>query len=495
MSVLAVLLWLSVGGLVPGYAAARDDVEVEAAAAIQTQLDADRVPAAAYAVLGPNGVTVGSRGAGIGSQTPFVLGSISKSFTALAVLQLVDAGKVELQAPVQRYLPDFRSSDAETAITVEQLLTQTSGLPTSAGLRIVEHPEESLEQRVAAVDDVDLQSVPDSTFNYSNINYAILGSVVEQVTGQGFADYVQQSIFGPLGMNDSFTSMDEARRHGLVPGSTVWFGNSVHQSMPDYPGGLPDGFLVSTARDMGRYLQFQLGDGRWQGTRIISEENLLLMHTTATKTEPDTAAAGTDGYGMGWATGRIEGQELLAHDGDTVGYHDTMALLPQANSGLVVLTARNGALTSPGAAYNAGLVVLAGGPPPPTSHAFLITYGIVDLLCGGLVVLLVTSLIRRRWTARQRARIERYGPVRGITVPVLRNLLLAGLVWGAVFYAVGFMLLGVPLSVRFAFGFIAPDLTLIVLLLVVYFLIRATISALAGIRILRTQKPDEGASN
>lgn len=483
----AVLLvaWLGaliLGCAVPADAAAATGVESGVAASVQAQLAASGVPVAAYAVIDPGGVTLGARGEGVSPRTPFVLGSISKSFTALAVLQLVDAGRIELQAPVQRYLPDFRTADPGDVITVEQLLIQTSGLPASAGLRIIDHPEESLAQRLQAVAGVRLESAPGAAFHYSNMHYAVLGRVVEQVSGQPFAGYVQQHLFDPLGMSDSYPSVDAARSHGLVAGSTVWFGATVTRSMPAYPGGSPDGFLVSTARDMATYLQFQLGDGTWQGNRVLSAASLARMHTAAVTTAPDVAAAHTDAYGMGWAIGRVNGHQLIAHDGDTIGYHATIALLPESRRALVVLTARNGALTGAGAAYDAGLPVLAGAPSESPSHAFWVTYAIVDVISVVLLVLLVVALVRRRWIGRISARISRYRPLRGAAVPVLRNLLFAGVLWAAVFYGLGSAVTGAPMSLPFAFGFVAPDLTLVVLLAVAYFLVRAIVTAAIGIR-------------
>ncbi|MGI4895790.1 MAG: serine hydrolase domain-containing protein, partial [Janthinobacterium lividum] len=242
----------------PARAATRP-VLTTAAAAVDAQLRADHVPTAAFALVQTGGrqdveVRTGTRGAGVTDTTPFVLGSISKSFTALAVLQLVDADRVDLDAPVARYLPDFHTAQPGAVVTVGQLLTQTSGLPTSAGVAIIDHPETSLVDRVRAVATVRPVSPPGRTFHYSNLNYAVLGRVVEQVSGISFARYVQQRIFDPLGMTGSSTSLAQARHDGLPSASTVWFGLTVSRSTPDYPGGAPDGFLVSTARDMSHYL-------------------------------------------------------------------------------------------------------------------------------------------------------------------------------------------------------------------------------------------------
>jgi CubicO group peptidase (beta-lactamase class C family) len=108
---------------------------------------------------------------------------------------------------------------------------------------------------------------------------------------------------------------------------------------------LPD--AQATANDMAHYLQMQLGHGSCQGTRVVSAARLRDMHTAATPTPPDTAAESTTSYGSGWGIGKLDGHVLLAHDGDTTGYHANMALLPEAGQAIVVLTARNGFLTDP----------------------------------------------------------------------------------------------------------------------------------------------------
>lgn len=104
------------------------------AAATRDQLDASRVPAASFAVVDGDDVATGARGTGVSGHTPFILGSVSKSFTALAVMQLRDRGLLQLDTPVSRHVPGFETATAGAVITVRQLLDQTSGLPTSAGL-------------------------------------------------------------------------------------------------------------------------------------------------------------------------------------------------------------------------------------------------------------------------------------------------------------------------------------------------------------------------
>jgi CubicO group peptidase (beta-lactamase class C family) len=385
---------------------------------VRNQLAASHVREAAYAVLDHGRVSSGGWGQGIDADTPFVLGSISKSFTALAVMQLADRGDVSLDAPVRRYIPDFRTADPAAVITVRQLLEQTSGLPTSAGFDVIEHPDLSLSERVKAAANIHLTTGPGEVFHYCNLNYAILGFLVERVSGQSFGDYVTANIFKPLAMTHSYASVPAARAAGMPDGSTVWFGATIHQSTPDAVGALPDGYLTSTANDMAHYLKMQLGDGSYQGTRVVSAARLRDMHTAATPTPPDTAAESTTSYGFGWGIGKLDGHVLLAHDGDTTGYHANMALLPETGQAIVVLTASNGFLTDPSSAYRAGLTALVESPSPTPDSSFVRTYVIMDAVAFAVVLAMAVSLARRRrWSARVQRRGARRGRV-GAVAPI-----------------------------------------------------------------------------
>ena len=130
-------------------------------------------------------------------QTPFVLGSTTKSFTALAVMQLVEAGKIELDAPVQRYLPWFRVADpqASAQMTVRHLLNQTSGLPMLAGMSLLADLDDSpgaAERQARALSTLKLTRPVGAAFEYSNLNYNLLGLIVEAASGESYADYIQR---------------------------------------------------------------------------------------------------------------------------------------------------------------------------------------------------------------------------------------------------------------------------------------------------------------
>ena len=165
-------------------------------------------------------------------QTPFVLGSTTKSFTALAVMQLVEAGKIELDAPVQRYLPWFRVAEpqASARMTVHHLLNQTSGLPMLPGMILLADLDESsgaAERQARALSRLKLTRPAGAAFEYSNLNYNLLGLIVEAASGESYAEYLQRHIFAPLGMSHSYTSRAAAKQDGLAVGHRYWLAHPV----------------------------------------------------------------------------------------------------------------------------------------------------------------------------------------------------------------------------------------------------------------------------
>jgi CubicO group peptidase (beta-lactamase class C family) len=316
---------------------------------VQDQVNEARIPGLALGIVRGAEVThlrgfgradSGSRP--ITPQTPFVIGSISKSFTALAVMQLAEAGKVDLDAPAQRYVADFRLADPQrsAAITVRQLLNQTSGIPTSAGIAPLSQPVSSLEGQVRSLAMVTPTAKPGQRYEYSNANYEVLGRLVEIVSGQPYGEHVQEHIFAPLAMEHSFTSLDAAKRDGLASASTLWFG--FQQAHPQGAGfrsdTLPAGFLMSSAEDMSHYVAAQLNDGQYPatGARLLSAAGIAELHRPAT---PAGLSAQGGFYAMGWFVGRRSHlQDAIWHNGSAASMHSMVIMLPAEKLGVVLLT-------------------------------------------------------------------------------------------------------------------------------------------------------------
>jgi CubicO group peptidase (beta-lactamase class C family) len=200
---------------------------------VQDEMDAQRIPGLALAIVQGDRI-VHLRGFGkaddsgrkVTPQTPFFNGSTTKSFTALAIMQLREAGKLDLDAPVQRYLPWWRVADpdASAKITLRQLLYQTSGLAKATGN---EHATSSaanasaLEDQVRELRSAELTEPVGASWQYSNANYNTLGMVVQAVSGQSYETYVREHILAPLDMRNSVMSVPEAKERGLVTGHSA----------------------------------------------------------------------------------------------------------------------------------------------------------------------------------------------------------------------------------------------------------------------------------
>jgi CubicO group peptidase (beta-lactamase class C family) len=274
-------------------------------------------------------------------QTPFFIGSLTKSFTALAIMQLVEAGKVELDAPVQRYLPWFRLRDTQASalITVRHLLNQTSGLPSLLGeLNLLDFDSSpgADERQAQALAGARLSHPAGSKCEYSNLNYNVLGLIVEAASGQSYESYVQQHIFDPLEMHHSYTSKSLAEQNGLAMGHRYWFTHPVAvTNLPIPSGSLPSGQLISSAEDMAHYLVAHLNGGRYGSTQILSSAGVDELHRGAAEYVAMGISAGR--YAMGWFDTDIGGTRAIYHAGNVPDFSGFMVLLPEQNKATVLL--------------------------------------------------------------------------------------------------------------------------------------------------------------
>ncbi len=316
---------------------------------VEAEMLADRVPGVAIAVV-RGGETVYLRGYGddgrgrpVSPQTGFILGSMSKAFTALAVMQLVEQGKLALDAPVQNYLPWFRVADPEASkrITVRHLLHHTSGLPTGAP-RARTDPA-TLEDLIHALESVELAHAPGEVHEYSSPNYLVLGALVEQASGNSFAEQVQKGIFAPLGMRSSLTSPSTAGETPMARGHRYWFGFPRPVDLAHEADRLPTAALISSAEDLGRFLAALLG-GEPGAAAILSPSGRAEM------LRPAAPSAGFS-YAMGWRVGDVRGVPAIHHGGIVPHFRGKMVMVPEGRWGVAVLT-------------NASSVL----PLSPTSH-------------------------------------------------------------------------------------------------------------------------------
>jgi CubicO group peptidase (beta-lactamase class C family) len=408
---------------------------------VQQQMDRLRIPGVALAIVQDDKI-VHQRGFGVARpqgevpspKTPFVLGSTTKSFTALAVMQLVEVGRIDLDAPVQRYLPWFRVADlrASAQMTVRHLLNQTSGLSLSCGwipLADFDQNSDAGERQSQALATLPLSHPVGSAFEYSNMNYNLLGLIVEAASGEPYATYIQDHVFAPLDMRYSYTTRTEAARNGLAAGYRYWFASPV--AVPNLPlprGSLPSGQLISSSEDMAHYLIAQLNDGRYGNVQVLSPAGVAKMHRPAVNATMMGAPIGK--YGMGWFTEEIGNTRLTYHSGTVPDYFSFMALLPEQRKGVVLLVnadhwMMNMALMEVGM----GAAILLADHQPAPSRFAAIPWMMQALLLIPILQaagVLATLFWLRRWR-RQPDRRPGPGRMWGIVIllPLIPNLAVA----------------------------------------------------------------------
>ncbi|WP_203820026.1 serine hydrolase domain-containing protein [Paractinoplanes ferrugineus] len=384
-------------------------------------MERTKAPGMAYAVVRGDQVLrqgawgVDGDGRSMTAQTPFLLGSTSKSFTALAVTQLARAGRIALDDPARTYLPWLRLGAEDTArtVTVRQLLTHTSGLPAVSNSTLTDRYDNSpggLARSVRDLAAVRPVAAVGQGYRYSDANYMILGALVENVTGETFGGYLRRHVLDPLAMTRSAATTEEAEAVDVPAGHRYYLGRPQRHDTPFDTAGVPYGFLAAGLDDLTHYASAQLGGGRYKDARVLDADAVRQMHT-------GTANTGHGGrYGLGWKNNTLDGAGvgIVWHSGATPNYFSHVVLVPRSNLAVVVLT--NVYALPMDAAFNAGafdLVRILHGHAPAAAAAEdpLFPRVLAGLLtiAAGLLALLVTTFVgfpraRRRDPARSRRR-------------------------------------------------------------------------------------------
>ncbi len=297
---------------------------------IDREMPDSGAPGLAYAfVVDGEVVQVGARGVvELGTQedvtpdTPFVSGSISKSFTAFGVMQLVEAGEIELDAEFSRYIQDFSGRPAGS-VTIRQLLSHTSGFSTLQGNADTAGADDELARRVEQVITLAPAYPPGTTWEYSNLNYQLLGRVIEVVSGQDYQTYVESKILVPVGMEHSFVADGEVHEE-MATGHLPWFWTKRPLTEKrTHRTSAPQGGVVASARDLARYMQVMLN----------GEDDVLSASGKAAMMRPANDASPS--YGFGWFLDEEEGS--VWHSGSTPGIETLVMMLPGKRRGVVVL--------------------------------------------------------------------------------------------------------------------------------------------------------------
>ncbi len=373
---------------------------------IESEMSASAVPGLAYAVVADGEIATidayGVRkqgGESVAVETPFQIGSISKSFTALAVMQLVEAGVVGLDTEISTYLNGF-SGQLAGEITVRQLLSHTSGFSTMQGN--TSHTDtaggnDELALRVDGLAEAGPDHRPGERWEYSNANYQILGRLIEVVGGMDYQTFVEVNILEPVGMEHSFVADGEIH-DTMATGHTPWFGTKrpLGEHTTDR-GTAPQGGVIASAGDLALYMQMMLN----------GEDDVLSAEGKEQMMSP--ASAASPYYGFGWYLDPETG--AVWHSGLTPGFEALATMYPDTGDASVVLLNANGGLGfGETADLQNGVVALSlgrdfesGGSAWPRASLF-----------GSLLLAVVLYLFAMVWAWRKRDEVRAKSGVAGL---------------------------------------------------------------------------------
>jgi CubicO group peptidase (beta-lactamase class C family)/D-alanyl-D-alanine dipeptidase len=268
------------------------------------------------------------------AETIYRVGSVSKLFTDIAIMQLVEQGKLDLDAPVTKYLPEFQPKNPfDKAITLRQLMSHRSGLvrESPAG-HYFDDSSPSLQRSVASLNGTELVFPPEKRTKYSNAGIAVVGLVLERTQKEPFAKYLGRTLLGPLGMKHSgFEPTDEIRKE--LAQALMWTYHGRTFGAPTFElGTSPAGCLYTTVLDLARF-ESALFAG---GNGIIKRETLDAMWK---EQYPDPA--NDRPFGIGFAIGKLDDQRRLGHSGAIYGFSTELAILPERKLGVVVAASKD----------------------------------------------------------------------------------------------------------------------------------------------------------
>lgn len=282
----------------------------------------------------------------VDENTLFAIGSSTKAFTAMTLAMLVSEGKLDWEEPIRKYLPDFEMVDpfATQEMNAIDILSHRSGLPRhDLSWYGAEATREELYQRIKHLE-------PNKSFRsawqYQNFMFMLAGYLAEKIDGRTWEQQVQEKIFKPLGMNNSNLSIAEMEKG---PNSSLGYRydkekeKSILMPYKDLVNIGPAGSINSSARDMSKWVQLQLGKGMFEDQQIVAASDIEFMH----KGHMQMPTGGSkdifgNAYGLGWITYSYRGNRVVEHGGNIDGFSASVFLLPDEDLGMVILTNENG---------------------------------------------------------------------------------------------------------------------------------------------------------
>lgn len=321
-------------------------LEQELDSVIQFGLENQQIPGLAFIivqgdkVLLKKGYSISSFTGGVSFIDPdssiIRVGSITKTFTTMALLQLVDQKKIDLHTDVNAYLKSIQVPNTfESPITAAHLINHSAGLDELPGRLVFSKQEliplaNFLEGRLFRLRE------PGVFTSYSTYGIALAGLLVEEVSGMSLESYMKQNIWEPLGMSMTSIELPEKHQQFVSPGYELE--NGVNDLQPwEWYHTYPASSINSTVSDMEKYIMMHLALGTFNGTSILSKESAKAMQTQQLSVHPDV-----DGFGYGFYQDLVNGLNTFSHGGDMLGYSAFMSLVPEKNLGVFVVNHHEG---------------------------------------------------------------------------------------------------------------------------------------------------------
>jgi len=258
------------------------------------------------------------------------IGSLTKQFTAVAILMLADQGRLSVSDPVTKHLPDYPKTG--DAVTIEHLLTHTSGVPSytdSWKFRASMSKAVAVNEMIARFKDQPLKFTPGSKWEYSNSGYFLLGAIIERASGMSYSDFVAKNIFEPLGMKDSaYEGFERSGGKKRVEGyrNSTKVAPPLHMSQPYAAGS-----LLSSVDDLAKW------DAAISAGKLLKPETWKRAFTANTLIDGNKTV-----YGYGWVVNKLQGQDSMAHGGAINGFVSYGVHIPESKVYVAMLLNRGG---------------------------------------------------------------------------------------------------------------------------------------------------------
>ncbi|MGH7225211.1 MAG: serine hydrolase domain-containing protein, partial [Gemmataceae bacterium] len=319
---------------------------------IEREVRAKKLPALSIALVDDRRI-VWARGFGFAdpkakvpatADTIYRVGSVSKLFTDLAVMQLVERGALDLDAPIAKYLPDFKPGNPfDKPITLRQMMAHRSGLVREPPVGNYFDPTgPSLAKMVESLNKTQLVYKPETKTKYSNAAVATVGFVLEETQKQPFARYLWRTLLDPLDMKHSSFEPDPALTKNLAK-AVMWTYPGREFPAPTFELGMaPAGSMYTNVLDLGRFLSVLFAGGKGRHGQILKPETLEQMWTLQfVKKVSDASQKRREGFGLGFYISELEGHKSIGHGGAMYGFATQLQALPKEKLGVVVVASRD----------------------------------------------------------------------------------------------------------------------------------------------------------